>query len=469
MRQARPLPLLSRYHSGMLIVKTKAAAATVPMGGVMTSAFTPRSHGLLALDFYERSGRLRRVRPLYRHATLKPHVASFAGLLDLTTVVRTPEDPLNGVSMIEIDNDANVDELRSALALDPTVESVSRVPVRYLVAGSSPTIVEAIPPPASKLWNLAKIDWAQARSAAGFEDAVDMNVAVLDTGVDGSHPDLQGRVVQYTHGYPDLGVSASDQDIVGHGTHVSGIISALINNNIGINGICQCRLNIWKIFSDTPEYIPEYNEFTYVVDSALYLRALADCVQQHMSAINLSIGGGMPPDPSEASLFQQLVSNGTAVVAAMGNDRQSGSPTSYPAAIPGVIAVGSTGLDDSVSVFSNAGPHICLAAPGEGIWSTLPTYPGQTGFQVVAGPGGQPSPGAPIPRDTDYASWDGTSMATPHVTGSVALYLVRHPGTGPDAMKTALQLGADKVPGMNGAAFSVDYGAGRLNLETLLQ
>jgi subtilisin family serine protease len=185
--------------------------------------------------------------------------------------------------------------------------------------------------------------------------------------------------------------------------------------------------------------------------------------------MNLSIGGPGVPDPIESSLFEQIIASGTIVCAAMGNERQQGSPTS--AAIPGVVAVGATGLDDSVTVFSNSGNHITLSAPGKAIWSTLPTYPGQTGFAAVFGPDGQPRQGKPMRRETDYDAWDGTSMATPHVTGSVALLLANktgQPRLSPGQVKQLLEVSADKVAGMNGAAFSPDYGAGRLNLMALI-
>src|SRR5262249_29705258 len=151
-----------------------------------------------------------------------------------------------------------------------------------------------------------------------------------------------------------------------------------------------------------------------------YRRALADSLDQGINVINLSIGGPGRPDFQEQTLFDSLLANGTTIVAAMGDERLEGSPTSFPAAIPWVIAVGATSLNDRVANFSNRGNHISVCAPGVAIWSTLPTYPGQFGFEAVIGPNGEPVEGKPQRRDTDYAAWDGTSMATPHVTAAVA-------------------------------------------------
>jgi subtilisin family serine protease len=322
----------------------------------------------------------------------------------------------------------------------------------------------ATPPSVDTLWNLQKIHWREARNN-GLDPARNIRVAVLDTGIDLAHPDLPGQDITYVHDYPDSQAATSDQDIIGHGTHVSGTIRALIDNQIGINGICECKLSVYKIFGDDPADQPVLSPFPYYpyyVDPILYRAALAACQDAGVQVINLSIGGPGAPDPQERALFQGLIDAGVAVIAAMGNE--ASAQPSYPAAIPGVIAVGATALDDSRADFSNIGPHIALSAPGVAIWSTLPTYPGQSGFYAVSGTGGAWVRGEPMRRETDYDSWQGTSMATPHVTATAAMAVAKYGPLAAAAMKDHLQQAVDKVPGMHGQDFTKEYGAGRLNL-----
>jgi subtilisin family serine protease len=142
-----------------------------------------------------------------------------------------------GVNFIEISAGHDTQQLQTALAGDPHVRAVSRVPVRYLAArpqrraaegarGSDATIA-ATPPNAPIMWNLAKIFWEQARAREGFRDADSIQVAVLDTGIDQDHPELRGQIDAYHWQQPDLSRPVSEKDIVGHGTHVSGTIAAL--------------------------------------------------------------------------------------------------------------------------------------------------------------------------------------------------------------------------------------------------
>ena len=463
------------YHDSMLIMKLRPAAAQPRRGGASAAASLSESEspGLSILSVMERSGAIKRITSLAPEPAGRGGVAAASlGVAALVASVPPSEskDPNAGVHVVEMEKGSGISDVQMRLANDPNVEFVSRVPVRYLVAKARPArkAAAAVPPPASTMWNLEKILWKQARAIKGFKEATKIRVAVLDTGVDRKHPDLKGRIKSYTFLHPDIPDASGDQDIIGHGTHVSGTIGALINNRLGINGICACQLHDWKIFTDIPEFISFEDGFGYFVDPVMYRRALADCIVQDIDVINLSIGGGGKPDHQEQALFDALIANGTTIVAAMGNEREEGSPTSFPAAIRGVIAVGATSLNDTIANFSNRGNHISLCAPGVGIWSTLPTNSGQFGFSAVRGADGKPKEGRRQRRETDYDSWDGTSMASPHVAAAVALLLAARGKMKPADVRTQLMKTVDRVKGMGNKKFDPDFGAGRLNLLRLL-
>jgi len=475
------------YHEGLLILKVHsipdavapmvaprdAAAATFSSPEV-TEALSD-SPGLSALSVLERAGMIKQVIPLSRSVQQRTPLGATGAMSILAASAdeASTEDRNAGVSIVQAEKDSDVPDLQAALGNDPNIEFVSRVPVRYLAGESPGAGIEAVPPPASTMWNLQKIQWEEARELPNFREADDIQVAVLDTGVDPNHPDLDQRVSSYVFEHPDLPSASSDQDIIGHGTHVAGTIAANINNELGINGICRCQLRVWKIFDDRPDCVPGNPPFgspslVYFVDPVMYRRALADCIDEGVDVINLSIGGRGKPDRNELQLFNELLNNGTTVVAAMGNERSEGSPTSYPAAIPGVIAVGATKLDDKVAEFSNKGNHISLCAPGVAIWSTLPTFPGQFGFRAFSGLFGRCIKGKALSRETDFDAWNGTSMASPHVAAAVALLLANQGKMSPADARASLMATADKVVAMGGADFHSDYGAGRLNLLRLL-
>ncbi|MEO1026619.1 MAG: S8 family serine peptidase [Pseudomonadota bacterium] len=375
-----------------------------------------------------------------------------------------------------MDESADLAALQNELAHDDSFEVVARVPIRYLqmpkktLKNNQPaSAIAAIPPNSGDMWNLDRVRWQQARQLSDFRDADSVKVAVLDSGIQENHPDLIGRIASYAWNYSDLNVQSGPGDVIGHGTHVAGTIMANFDNNYGIKGICNCELHAYKIFDDTPDFFPfPVPHFTYFVNPLLYRRALAECVINKMNVVNLSIGGPGQPDPIESQLFGALMQNGTSVVAAMGNKFQDGNPISYPAAIPGVIAVGATNINDSKASFSNTGNHIALSAPGTGIWSTLPTYPGHSFRQAIAVGNGDFVPGSPIPRETDYAAWDGTSMATPHVAAAAALLISNGGSFNGQEVKAKLQATARKLPDMNDQDFTSYHGSGCLELEKLL-
>jgi subtilisin family serine protease len=447
--------------------------------------------GLGALLSYERSGLIRRVVPLSEDVPAgltggeTPMLASLAA----ASFSRHADDPNAGVSLVELYRDQDIQMLEQELRRDPAIESVSRVPVRYLQvrpatkrAAASKTHAAAkrtparkaesgasialAPPLVSSLWNLTRIRWDQARRDPHFRDAAGVRVAVLDTGLDMGHPDRPLTVGGYEFSHPANAAPSSDRDIIGHGTHVAGTIAARINNAIGINGICNCELWAFKIFDDQPDWFSQQGYFAYFVNPVMYQRALSRCLTLGVKVVNLSIGGGGAPSANEQLLFSKLIQAGVTVVAAMGNE--ASSRPSYPAAIPGVIAVGASSINDSRASFSNIGGHITLVAPGQGIWSTLPTYPGNMGYYPRNMFPPQPDFSRPMPRDIDYASWDGTSMATPHVTAAVALLLADKGNMASGDVRQKLRKAAVKVSRMQGQDFTPEYGFGRLDLLKLL-
>jgi subtilisin family serine protease len=468
---------LKPYYDDKLIVKMRPAARQFRAGPMKMASVANEStgSGLGLLLHLERAGMVKAVTPLAsvpRQAG--PPDGTTRGSMTFRAVEALSEDeeelPGSGAVLVELERGSGrtLADLQLAIVDDPLIEAVSQVPIRYLKLPSRQRPragAAAAPPEPSTLWNLQKIRWREARDLESFQDADAISVAVLDSGIDDNHEDLREIIAGYTSDHPDLSARSSPQDIIGHGTHVAGTIAADISNRVGINGVCRCALHAWKIFPDQTTYDSFGNQYVYFVDTVMYHRALRDCWVQGIRVVNLSIGGSGRPDPNEEDLFSRLLARETVVVAAMGNERRQGSPTSYPAAIPGVIAVGATTIDDRVATFSNRGQHISISAPGVGIWSTLPTYAGQTGFDADPGP----REGRPHRREVNYDAWDGTSMATPHVAAAAALLLAKNGPTGTSVVKRALETSAEKIPGLQGREHHPDYGHGRLDLESLLR
>ncbi len=448
-------PIRSVHHPNLFMVRLR------PPAQLADSLWTGRLSGraATALGYLERAGRVRSVTRLDGDEDVE---ASFrAGLQGATPQVfeaGVPDDPLANLTMIEIDPLQPLEPLLIELANDPLVLRVSRVPTRHLIDGpEAGDAADAV----RSWWNLVKIRWNEARRAESFIEANDIVVAVLDTGIDPGHPDLRERVEGYWRRW-----GVSDQDIVGHGTHVAGIIAAQIGDG-GIDGICACKLRPFKVFDDEPSYYEEAGRFEYLVNPKSYLRALRQCMIDPVNVINLSLAG-YERDPEEEHVIGELIRANRVVVAGMGNDGRGANRRAFPAALDGVVAVGATNADDRCIRSSSSGAHIALCAPGDAIWSTLPTYPGQHHYEAVFDDRMMPLPGAPMSRARDYHFGTGTSMAAAHVSGAVALLLARNPRLSPGEVRRRLMDTAEKLGEMSTAAFTPAHGAGRLSLEALL-
>jgi thermitase len=246
---------------------------------------------------------------------------------------------------------------------------------------------------------LAKLDAdIDAPEAWALSTGTNVAVAVIDTGIDYSHPDLAGKFIG---GWDFVNNDGDPMDDHGHGTHVAGTIAALINNPTGdpaaeegVAGVAPNALILsYKVC--TPD--GHCNDFAIA-------QAIDRAVTDGAKVINMSLGG---PEFSQAMFdaVQDAWAAGLVIVAGAGNDGVT-TPF-YPAAFPNVIAVGAFDEDHRRASFSNYGNWVDISAPGNAIMSTVP----MSQCAVTTTPG-----------DIGCYTWNtGTSMATPHVSGAAAL------------------------------------------------
>jgi subtilisin family serine protease len=269
-----------------------------------------------------------------------------------------------------------------------------------------------------------------------------VRVAVIDSGIDGGHPDLAGRVVaskSFVGGNP-----LTDEQ--GHGTFVAGEIAASTNNGLGIAGIAfPAKLVIAKV-------VQPDREIPLTAETA----AIRWAVGQGARVINLSLGGLRDPtDPlrdtysgAEARAIAYAIRHGAVVVAAVGNaDQAPREPwpfASYPAALPHVIGVSALARDGSVPAFSNRDTVFDdIAAPGQDIFSTLPR-------RMTAGRPTCADQGYSDCGPADYLHASGTSFAAPQVSAAAALLLASDPDLRPDQVSAILERTAADANVSNG-------------------
>jgi subtilisin family serine protease len=217
--------------------------------------------------------------------------------------------------------------------------------------------------------------WSQTRGSG-------VKVCIMDTGLDLPHPDLfPGRMTGSDS--KDV-VRPWTQDAAGHGTHVAGTIGAS-NNGVGIVGVApDADLLIVRVFN--------YNGLFRGSD---VIAAAEQCRIGGATVINMSLGGTTPV-PNEDKLFQRYFEQeGIVSVAAAGNSGQDGNEVIYPAGYASVLSVAAVDQQGQVAYFSTRNDMVNVAAPGVAVQSTY--------------------------KDGRYAKLSGTSMASPHVAGVVAL------------------------------------------------
>jgi subtilisin family serine protease len=283
-------------------------------------------------------------------------------------------------------------------------------------------------------WALDRIPYEATWTATPGGDGTGVTVAVVDTGVNRAHEDLNdGRVLDgCDFSDPNGGDGGNDQN--GHGTFVAGIIAAIPGDGAGISGAAPGAhiLPVRVLDASGGGW------YSQIIDGITW------ATDHGANVINLSLGGTAPSSLLQGAV-QYAVDHGVTVVMAAGNCRAGGTlqcgfttnPTMYPAAyapsIPGAVAVGATAQGDTIAPFSSSGAYVGLAAPGVGIASTW-------------GLG-----------NAEYFEGDGTSFASPYAAAAAAILRQACPSDTPAQIVSRLQASAEDLgaPGPDD-----DFGAG---------
>lgn len=294
-------------------------------------------------------------------------------------------------------------------------------------------------------WNLGRIGMPEAWDVAVGAGAP--AVAVIDSGVDASHPDLAGKLLP---GWNAIANTADVYDAEGHGTHVAGLLAAQTDNAQGIAGVT------WS-----GKVVPvKVSRFDGTSQSPVVSAAINWAVDNGARIINLSLGG---PYPSEIlrRAVERARQRGVLIVAAAGNCARGGdncterNQVEYPAAFPGVLAVGATTFDDQSATYSTQGRYIGIAAPG-GDADATDTDDRRWIF-------------GPVPRaisSSGYARFVGTSQAAPHVAGVAALVWEVAPRLTADDVATLLR---DTAVDLGSPGWDQAFGFGRINAAAALR
>ena len=269
----------------------------------------------------------------------------------------------------------------------------------------------------SQQWALQTVQALQAwtawpnfyRTAATTGNRI--TVAVLDTGVDCTHPDFmntggtstnsaQGGQLLWSGSQAPIATTISSpacpwQDDYGHGTHVAGTIAAATNNAAGVAGLAyQVQVMVFKVLDNTGSG-----------DDVTISNAIMSATDNGAQIVSLSLGGAGYSQALQTAVNYAWQHN-VLVVAAAGNS--TSSALFYPADANYAVAVSATDSNNNLASFSNFGPYIGVAAPGVSIASTVPTYSNPLGV-------------------TNYAYMSGTSMATPHASAVAGLIAMTTP------------------------------------------
>ena len=302
-------------------------------------------------------------------------------------------------------------------------------------------------------WHYPLISLSSAWDITRGNSAV--RIAILDTGRSG-HPDLNGRWSALEFNAPEPGTPATDNGPWRHGTHVAAIAGAASNNFIGGAGVChQCQLMNVKIGDQDTG-----------LTSAWTIAGIHWAIDNGAHVMNMSFEQNVPctvtNQPALRAAISRAVDNGVIVIAAAGNNAVNVDRVS-PASCPGAISIAATDRLNTIAVYSSRGPSIGISAPGggsfygAGIGCPADDFSGFEDFNfdgvISAWTTSPPSGNAHC-----YRHLGGTSMAVPHVAGTVGLMLSVNPTLRQSQIRHLIRGNADPLP-----ACGSNCGPGLLN------
>jgi len=345
-----------------------------------------------------------RSRQARKIVTFRPDATGSAQDQALAGAVKVKSLPAVNAAVVLADS---VDE--QALQHDPRVLRIEDDPIATIQLYRRPTqrartlSAETLP------WGVRSIKADRVWDRNGdqsIDDGADtgqgVKVAVVDTGIDLSHPDLAANIAG---GYNAIDPDQPPQDDNGHGTHVAGIIAAAADGAGVIGAAPRVSLYAVKVLgADGSGYYSDIIE------------GIEWCMKNGIQVINLSLGGYQNVSALH-DVIAEAARRGIVITAAAGNDGPAENSVEYPAKYPEVIAVAAYNASRDLTSYSSRGPEVALAAPGDDILSTFP--------------------------EGAYQTLSGTSMATPHASAAAALVIAAGV-TDPAAVRARLYRTADK-------------------------
>jgi serine protease len=300
------------------------------------------------------------------------------------------------------------------------------LPMKALVTPNDPRV--------SSQYGVPQTHVDAAWSLAPGYGSSSIKVAILDTGMYRAHEDFT-PASRFLTGYDYVQGDSNTDDDCGHGTHVTGTVAAATNNGKGVAGMSQATILPLRVLSAVGGLL----NVECTGSTSTVAQAIRDAADQGARVISMSIGGGA--STTLQSAVDYAWSRGAILVAAAGNDGASNS-IDYPGAYDHVVAVGATTSTKARASFSDMGPQLDVMAPGDTIWSTT------------------------FSSTTSYGTMSGTSMATPHVSGILALALSCAPSTTNAQAVAALTSTAEDL---GAAGFDTTYGYGLVRADRLVQ